>query len=326
MNNSKVFVKSVENRYLGSVVNDLMEKCSWKEFCPKDGKVVIKPNLCTHIKDLVECANTSRDLIVEVCKILKARTDNIIIGESNGVRYKTEEAFEATGLYDIARELDIKLLNFSNDELINLELPILKDWPFSKTLLEADLFVNLPVLKTHAMTYFTGALKNLWGCIPQHNRILLHKYINVLLGDITAILKPRINIMDGIICMEGRGPINGPPVKLDILLASNDPVALDATAMRLVGLEPERAKHVIIAGQNEIGVCSENRIDVFKDNDVTIPKAFEPAIDDWAGKAEELISRSRILTNFFLLNDAVYFPIRNLVLLIRKLPIRYFSG
>src|SRR5438105_8856215 len=94
-------------------------------------------------------------------------------------------------------------------------------------LLEADVFITLPVLKTHSLTYFTGALKNQWGCVPHYNRILLHKWLDPLLVSLQSLLRPELAIMDGIVGMEGRGPVNGKPRRLDLALASRDAVALD---------------------------------------------------------------------------------------------------
>ena len=136
------------------------------------------------------------------------------------------------------RSLGLKVLNLSKDELVEMPDPRLKGFGMARTWLEADAFVTLPVLKTHATTVFTGALKNQWGCIPRYDRILLHKHLHELIGQVNAIRPVTLALMDGLVGMQGRGPINGYPINLNVLLASRDPVALDATAMRLIGLEP----------------------------------------------------------------------------------------
>src|SRR5205823_7592570 len=116
--------------------------------------------------------------------------------------------------------------------------------------------------KTHATTVFTGALKNQWGCIPRYDRILLHKYLHELIGDINKFRPVTLALMDGLVGMQGRGPINGYPINLDVLLASRDPVALDATAMRLIGLEPATARHLVHAHRIGLGAIDPAAIEV----------------------------------------------------------------
>src|SRR5208282_6242527 len=114
----------------------------------------------------------------------------------------------------------------------------------------------------HATTVFTGALKNQWGCIPRYDRILLHKYLQELIGQVNAIRPVSLALMDGLVGMQGRGPINGYPINLNVLLASRDPVALDATAMRLIGLEPRSSRHIIHAEERALGTLATNEITV----------------------------------------------------------------
>src|SRR5207244_6587532 len=143
------------------------------------------------------------------------------------------DAFAVSGYVEMAKRLGVRLVNMSRAEWTPvccepagmIELPCI--------VLEADVFITLPVLKTHALTYFTGAIKNQWGCLPQYNRILLHKHLDPLLATLHRVLRPRLAIMDGIVGMEGRGPANGKPRRMDGILASVDSVAQHAPASRL---------------------------------------------------------------------------------------------
>src|SRR5262249_23211600 len=146
------------------------------------------------------------------------------------------------------------------DELIDLPDRRLKGFGMARTWLEADVFVTLPALKTHATTVFTGALKNQWGCIPRYDRILLHKYLHELIGDVNKLRPVTLALMHGLVGRQGRGPINGYPIDLNVLLASRDPVALDATAMRLIGLEPVTARHAVHAQRIGLGTLAEKEI------------------------------------------------------------------
>jgi len=173
------------------------------------------------------------------------------------------------------------------------------------------------VLKTHALTYFTGSIKNQWGCVPQYDRILLHQYLDPMLAELHAIFKPKLSIMDAIIAMEGRGPANGKPRRMDLLLASRDSVALDATAMRLAGLDPLRCCHLMMTAEKGLGQWQEKSIRI--DGEFAkFATEFEPAILDKAIGAMDYMTRYRWFVKYMLEKDLVFYPIRGVVQVLRK--------
>jgi uncharacterized protein (DUF362 family) len=295
-----------------------MEQCRWRELVAPNASVAIKPNLCTERREQIHTANTSIGVLRAVCEILQKQTPRITIVESNGARYPAEAAFENNGVYALAEELGVNVLNLSKDELVEMPDPRLKGFGMARTWLEADAFVTLPVLKTHGTTVFTGSLKNQWGCIPRYDRILLHKHLHELIVTVNAIRPVTLALMDGLVGMQGRGPINGYPINLNVLLASRDPVALDATAMRLIGLEPATSRHVVDAQRIGLGTMAHDAIEVdgpFAELQTTV----EPAYEDWAIKLMNRIARSEFLTKHFLLNDRIFYPIRRGVIIARYL-------
>src|SRR5262249_33744339 len=171
---------------------------------------------------------------------------------------------------------------------------------------------------THATTVFTGALKNQWGCVPRYDRILLHKYLHELIGDINKLRPVTLALMDGLVGMQGRGPINGYPIDLNVLLASRDPVALDATGMRLIGLDPLTCRHALYA--QRIGLGAVEAAAVAVDGPFAeLQRAVEPGVEDWAIKIMNQVSRSQFLTRHLLLNDGIFYPVRRLVTTMRGL-------
>jgi uncharacterized protein (DUF362 family) len=293
-------------------VRELMEACGWRDSISPNATVVIKPNLCTERAEQIHTANTSLGVIRAVCQVLLERTRRITLVESNGARYPAEAAFENTGVCKVADELGVRVLNLSKDTLLDIPDARMQGFGMSKTWLEADAFITLPVLKTHATTVFTGALKNQWGCIPRYDRILLHKYLHELIGDVNKMRPVTLAIMDGLVGMQGRGPINGFPINLNVLLASRDPVALDATGMRLIGLEPLTSAHLVHGQTIGLGTLDADQIDVdgpFAEMQTTV----QPAVEDWAIKVMNRVSRSPFLTKNLMLNDGVFYPIRRAV-------------
>lgn len=314
LHRSLVGLRTLKSAEVRDAVQACLEVCNWEEVVTPGATVVIKPNLCTAVPDKLD-SNTDARITEAVCEILAGRTGRIFVVEADNLRQTADEAFSISGYRNFANRLGVKLVNLTREprrrveaDPIPLELPVI--------LLEADVFITLPVLKTHALTYFTGALKNQWGCVPQHDRILLHRYIDRLLVSLQRILRPAIALMDGIIAMEGRGPVSGKSRRLDLLLASRDAVALDAAAMRLVGLDPERARHVVFAAEQRLGKMAEDQI-ILDGPWEEHRTQFDPAIFDVALRAMNYMSRYRWFVRNALQRDCIFSPVRQVVQLLR---------
>lgn len=316
-NQSRVALRSTKGRQLRDVVLEVLHSCRWLDIVQTDGRVAVKPNLSSPSPQSPH-ANTSREMIAAVCELLSTRTPHVAVCESDGMRHPAEAVFEAMGIYEMARRLGIDVVNLSKDRRVPVPNSLLASWDLPKTLLDADAFVTVPVLKTHARTVITGAVKNQWGCLPQHDRILLHKHLDRLLVDLNRLLRPRLAIMDATIAMEGRGPTNGDPVSMDLLLGSTDPVALDATAMRLAGFDPYTSKVLVLAAQEGLGNIDAQHIII--DGDLEAHRrVFRPSEMDWAIRALDLLTRSSFLTHHVLLNDSIFYPSRTAVNWIRTI-------
>lgn len=315
MEKSKVAVRSTQDTDVEEAVRNAMDAGGWDQVVGEGDRVVVKPNLCTPSKDIIEVANTSPEVLSGICRVLKEKTDDVVIGESDGIRYSATEAFEINGTYEIGERFGFDVQSFSETGWRAVDHPHLEGWPLPEPILDCDVFITTAKIKTHATTAFTGALKNQWGAIPQHNRLLLHKYLHTLIGELNEILGTAFGVLDGRVGMEGRGPINGEPVRLDTVMASQDIVALDAAAMRFVGLDPATAEHVVHAADIGLGRMGEEEIEI--DSDVEPSYTFEPAEKDWPIKVLNLLTRSKFLTRHLLLNDTVFYPARGFARLCR---------
>jgi uncharacterized protein (DUF362 family) len=198
---SCVTIRRAERSNPLPAVRELLDSCRWRELFAEHARVIIKPNLCTERREQIHTANTSAAVLRAVCQVLLERTRNITIVESDGARYPAEAAFENNGTYQLASELGIKVLNLSKDELVDVPDARMKGFGMSRTWLESDAFITLPVLKTHATTVFTGALKNQWGCIPRYDRILLHKHLHELIVEVNRLRPVTLALMDGLVGM-----------------------------------------------------------------------------------------------------------------------------
>lgn len=145
----------------------------------------------------------------------------------------------------VADELGIKLVDFDKGmAVVHREALLNKRFVLANGVLESDGLISLPKLKTHGLIRFTGAIKNQFGCVPGFLKSQFHVKMPdpyefaTMLVDLTALIRPRLYIMDGIMAMEGNGPRSGKPRKLGVLLFSSDPVALDAVACKIIDLDP----------------------------------------------------------------------------------------
>lgn len=313
---SSVNLYPVKNEDLIPLVQEIWSDVGLAGSLSPNSRVVIKPNLCAAKPEFLS-SNTSLPVMEAVCRVLREDSHDISFVESDGMRHTAEEAFAASGLYDLGRQLGVKVISLTKDVQVEMPNATLGSWLVPRTILESDLFITVPILKTHPRTVLTGALKNQWGCLPQNDRILLHRHLARLLVDINRICRPALCVMDAIVGMEGRGPNNGTLRRLDLLLASTDPVALDATAMRLVGLDPFESKVTVLASKEDLGHIDEELIEVHGGFE-EYQTQFEPGRMDWAMRGLDLVSRSRLLTRHLILDDTFFQPMRAVVRLTRN--------
>jgi len=315
---AKVLVRSVAQASLTAVVRECMERYEWEKWVGPGSTVVIKPNVCSAVAEIAVGANTSSAVVRAACEVLLTRTPHVYIGESRHLRQTPWETFKAAGYVEMARELDIQLVNFSDGPFTLIECPPAGQIKMPKLLVEANAYINIPVLKTHALTYFTGALKNQWGCVPDHfDRLRHHRALDALLCSLQRALHPQLIIMDGTFGMEGRGPVAGRVRRLDVLLASPDPVALDSTARSLVGLDPKRGGHVTLAAEQGLGHFDESEIQVEGDWERG-PTRFQPPPRDFANTAMFYFTGSEWFNKYILANDWIYYPLTNAVKFLRR--------
>jgi uncharacterized protein (DUF362 family)/NAD-dependent dihydropyrimidine dehydrogenase PreA subunit len=206
-------------------------------------RILLKPNLLLG-RAPERAVTTHPSVFRSVARAFQTAGANLSYGDSPGFG-KPQAAAQRAGLTEIARELGIDLADFVHGETVSFpEGRQNKQFTIARGVLSADGIVSLPKLKTHGLTRITGAVKNQFGCIPGplkaefHARLPKVDVFAPMLVDLNRLLRPRLFVMDGIVAMEGNGPQSGTPRSMNVLLLSSDPVALDATVCRLIGLDP----------------------------------------------------------------------------------------
>ena len=228
----------------------------------KGKKVLLKPNLLAPVK--AEDAVTTHPLFVKaVIRLLKEAGATVFVGDSPGIGTQ-ENIYKLTGIKDVVEEEGAEIANFKEKIEVKFhEGKMLKSITLAKAYEDVDYIFTLPKLKTHGMTYYTGAIKNLFGMIPGLLKPKLHyRYPNLenfsdMLIDINLLLKPVYAIMDGVVAMEGNGPRNGDPVNLGLILVSKDLVAIDTVACKIIGINPFEIVPIVKGNERSLGNMSD---------------------------------------------------------------------
>jgi uncharacterized protein (DUF362 family) len=257
-------------------------------------RIFIKPNL-SHPEYLPGVV-TSPKLIQELIGLLRDGNSEVIVGESNGFNYPCWSAFEKTGVELAVKKAGGSVINLSEDKVVEVKfqgITPLKRLFLPKTILDADAVVDLPLMKTHEFMAYSGAIKNLFGCVPSNKRIYLHPYLPEVMYRLYSLFKPQLTIMDARTGIEGNGPTKGKPVKMGLMLTGNDSLAVDITAARVMMLNWKETYLSYIAAKTGL---REEDIAVEGLQVSEVAHRFEPPRIDLPVKAQMIIYQHEYLT------------------------------
>jgi uncharacterized protein (DUF362 family)/Pyruvate/2-oxoacid:ferredoxin oxidoreductase delta subunit len=258
------------------------------QFLKRGDRVLIKPNLL-HGKNPEKAVTTHPSIVRGVVQIVQEAGGIPFIGDSPSIGSLIKTA-EKAGIKKVAEEMNCPLVEF--DKPIyppEREGKIFKKLEIERTVLEADVVINLPKWKTHGMTLLTLGVKNLFGCIPGPRKALWHlkagedrKVFAQVLVDLYQIIQPSLTILDGIMGMEGNGPNSGQPIQLGLILASGDTLSLDQIVCDLLGISRKSLLTNRVAFEQGMG---RDGIEVLGERveDVKIPRFQFPPLSqpDW---------------------------------------------
>ncbi len=224
-------------------------------FTPKR-KAFIKPNLCAPVPGgggIVTSLALVRALIEQLRRM---GTEEILIGEDAEPGCRTEECFDAAGYKSLAAETGVELLDLGGAERREVS------WEFGSLSLPALLFdeetsyINVPVMKTHFNTIATLGLKNQKGLLLGETKKLFHVQYELHrpIAALAACIAPDLTLVDGMVGLEGDGPGRlGRAKRVGLLVAGLDPVAVDATCCRIMGIGPDEVEHIRLASLMGVG-------------------------------------------------------------------------
>ena len=276
----------------------------WNQLIKAGDDVFVKINHLSPPSPPERAIVTHPVFVEAVLDLLKETGAAITVGDD--IPASDEDGFRISGYRAMCERAGVKLVNLKQSGFVKVRCngQRLETIYLAKAIADADVVINLPKLKTHSLTLFTGGVKNLYGTIPSGLRTRFHgdyprldDFCQVLV-DIFAVAKPMLTIMDGIVAMEGEGPAGGKPRNLGLILASQDAVALDAAAGRIIGLDPTQVLTTRIAHERGLGVGDLRNIEVVGERieSVCLPDFSLPA-----SAAGRFVNRlPRFLSQFFL--------------------------
>lgn len=259
------------------------------------GKVFIKPNLCS--KYYIPGAVTNPHVLFHLVSILRDRAEEVIVGESNGYNYCCKAALAITGVKKIVEKAGGTTINLSEDETVNVQNPktyVLHNFPLPKTLVEADSVVDVPVMKTHEFTIYSGAIKNLFGCIPNNRRIFLHPNFDMVMHDLLVLLKPKFVIMDATFAMEGNGPNRGIVIPMNLILTSSDLIVMDKLCSEIMGIDWSEINYLKFVDQNY--KREETVTQIIGENIENVKRKFLLPYEDLAVRSQRWVYKNYFLT------------------------------
>ena len=277
-------------------ISDIVKEAVTNSGLQGKHKIFIKPNL-SHPEYLPGVV-TSPKLIQQLVGLLRDWNSEVIVGESNGFNYPCWNAFDKTGVEAAVKAAGGSVINLSEDKVV--EVKFQGNTPLSrlflpKTVLEADAVVDLPLMKTHEFMAYSGAVKNLFGCVPSNKRIYLHPYLPEVFYRLYTLFKPQLTIMDARIGIEGNGPTKGKPVKMGLMLTGNDALAVDITATEIMELDWKQTYLNYIAKKTGL---QEQTISVEGLQVSEVAHRFEPPRIDLPVKAQMMIYQHEYATKF----------------------------
>lgn len=273
---------------------DVLREIVTRDFHNKS--VLIKPNLGflgTKGTGIV----THCEVIRGVIRFMKEAGARPFVGDSCIFGVNPEEAFEKSGAVAVAREEGVNLVNLDEGEPISIEIPepfAVDRVKISSYAAQADCIVSVPVMKTHMYALASLSLKNMKGCLYQRDKVHFHhlreeerfapwhsfKNLDRAIADLSSVLYADLAVIDGVVAMEGMGPILGEPKPLGLVLAAEDPIAADTGALFLMGFKGEEIPHVSLAAHKRRRKVEFDDLDLDRDLFMALRSPFRHAVPE----------------------------------------------
>jgi uncharacterized protein (DUF362 family) len=225
------------------VLDGIMSDRDSKSF----SKVVVKPNLMD--PQHTPGVTTAPDVLEIIVAWLRDRYEDVTIVEAGGYNFLAEKAFKGHDVHGICARTGATAVDLCDLEKVKISTESrwghTIDLPLPRILLDQETCVlSLACMKTHVFTGVSLSIKNLWGCVPDRKRTLLHPYINEALAKIVSSIPNARALIDGSVALDGRGPKMGRQVEANTVIGSRSLLAADIVATSFMGIDVGRIEHI----------------------------------------------------------------------------------
>lgn len=245
--------------------------------------VLINPSWVAPPTDPQSAVITSPAVTKAIADIIRDFGARPIIAESSAVGVDTENVITNSG-YGVLRREGYEVIDLKSTPKVKVgieEGEVLKEVETFELVTRADAIISVPKMKTHDQTEITCSLKKLKGLVTDGQKRRMHR-IGVFKGvvDINMLFKPRLSIVDAILCQEGLGPIFGHPVEMNLIVAGKDLVAVDSICGQIMGYEPEEVLITTFAADRGLGVMDNEMIELAGEPLRDVRKRFMRSVED----------------------------------------------
>ena len=281
---AEVFIAKNQHYEAGleQTIEDGLRACGVTTAQIRGKRILLKPNMVEPSRQIPHMT-THPAVIIAASEVFRRWGAEVRVGEAPGHVRDTEMALIESGVGEALEDADLKFADLNYEQVGYRPnrggASPLKGIYFPKNVLEADYVVSLPKLKTHHWVGITCSMKNLYGTLPGikygwPKNVLHYNGIPETVVDINATLPDKLTIVDGIDCMEGDGPILGSQKSMGLILIGKNLPAVDATAARIIGLEPNRISYLHLAA-NRLGPIDEGFIEQRGESWQSVANAFQ---------------------------------------------------
>jgi len=262
-----------------SMVKRSLELIRASQLVTAEDRILIKPNyICAkHPSTGVTTDSQVVEALIEFVKECGCR--NITVGD--GGSEDTDRVFDAVAIRQTAARHGVRLIDLNDDERVEVSVPnalALHKVSIAKTALDSTCIINVPKLKVHHMALVTLCIKNLMGAVLPKS--IIHSQLNEKLADLASLIRPRFNIIEGMIGSE-LDEVDGKPVRMDLLISGRDIVATDAVGSAVMGIDPRRVRYISLAEGKGVGTGDLAKIEILGEpiekvkRSFRLPSAFE---------------------------------------------------
>ncbi len=233
-----------------------LELIDFKTAFAGQSRVLIKVNFITD-KTWDTGATTDPVVVEAIIEKLKELPVTINVVESDATMTNADKAFEKTGMKEMCTRNGVECINLRYvKDKVKIDVPneeVLGSITVPRIVAESAI-ISAAKLKTHMSTGVTLGMKNMFGLLPDKFKAKYHaRGIGKVIVDINSVIRPALTVIDGFVGMEGHGPVDGTPVKMDLIIASKDVVAADSTGCRVMGIDPHSLAHIRRAHEKGLG-------------------------------------------------------------------------